>query len=78
MDALFLQVLYSRPDLAPELFFSLFSKVDSVRVARFMSDRAGLADCLRIMSSLPPVPFLSELAKTIGLPYDLKKRRGGR
>ena len=78
MDALFLQVLYSRPDLAPELFFSLFSKVDSVRVARFMSDRAGLADCLRIMASPPPVPFLSELAKTIGLPYDLKKRRGGR
>jgi lycopene beta-cyclase len=78
MDALFLQVLYSRPDLAPELFFSLFSKVDPVRVARFMGDRAVLADCLSIMASLPPVPFLSELAKTMGLPGDLKKEKGGR
>jgi lycopene beta-cyclase len=78
MDALFLQVLYSRPDLAPELFFSLFSKVDPVRVARFMSDRASLADCLSFMASLPPVPFLSELAKTMGLPCDFKKEKGGR
>jgi lycopene beta-cyclase len=73
MDALFLQVLLSRPDLAPELFFSLFSKVDPVRMARFMSDRASLADCLRIMAPLPPMPFLSKLAKTMGLPCDLKK-----
>jgi lycopene beta-cyclase len=76
MDTLFLQVLYSRPDLAPALFFSLFSKVDPVRVARFMSDRASLSDCLIIMSSLPPVPFLSELAKTVGQRSDHKTKRG--
>jgi lycopene beta-cyclase len=76
MDALFLHVLYSRPELAPDLFFSLFSKVDPVRVARFMSDRASLADCLTIMASLPPVPFLSELAKTVGLSYGNRTRRG--
>lgn len=75
MDALFLHVLYSRPELAPDLFFSLFSKVDPVRVARFMSDRASLADCLTIMASLPPVPFLSELAKTVGLPYGHKWKK---
>jgi len=78
MDALFLQVLYSRPDLAPALFFSLFSKVDPVRVARFMSDRASLSDCLMIMASLPPVPFLSELAKTVGQRSDHKTKRGKR
>jgi lycopene beta-cyclase len=76
MDALFLHVLNSRPELAPDLFFSLFSKVDSTRVARFMSDHASLADCLTIMASLPPVPFLIELAKTVGLPYGHEKRRG--
>jgi hypothetical protein len=27
------------------------------------------------MASLPPVPFLSELAKTMRLPYGHKKRR---
>jgi lycopene beta-cyclase len=75
MDALFLHVLNSRPELAPDLFYSLFSKVEPVRVARFMSDRASLADCLTIMASLPPVPFLSELAKTMGLPYSHTSRR---
>jgi len=72
MDALFLQVLYSRPELAPDLFYSLFSKVEPVRMARFMSDRASLTDCVTIMASLPPMPFLSELAKTVGLPSDHK------
>jgi lycopene beta-cyclase len=75
MDALFLQVLYSRPELAPEIFFSLFSKVDPVRVARFMSDRASLTDCLMIMASLPPMPFLSELVKTVGLSSGRKGKK---
>ena len=75
MDGLFLHVLFSHPELAPDIFFSLFSKVDSVRVARFMSDRASLADCLTIVASLPPVPFLSELAKTMRLPYGHKTKR---
>jgi lycopene beta-cyclase len=75
MDALFLHVLNSRPELAPDLFFALFSKVDPVRVARFMSDRVSLADCLKIMASLPPVPFLSELAKSVGFPSGHKTRK---
>ena len=75
MDGLFLHVLFSHPELAPDIFFSLFSKVDSVRVARFMSDRASLAECLTIVASLPSVPFLSELAKTMRLPYGHKTKR---
>jgi len=76
MDTLFLQVLNSRPELAPDLFFALFSKVDPVRMARFMSDRVSLADCLTIMASLPPVAFLSELAKSVRFPSIHETRKG--
>lgn len=75
MDTLFLHVLCSRPELAPDLFFSLFSKVEPARVARFMSDHASFSDCIAIMASLPPAPFLSELVKTIGLSSGRKGKK---
>jgi lycopene beta-cyclase len=75
MDTLFLHMLCSRPELAPHLFFSLFSKVEPARVARFMSDHASFADCIAIMASLPPVPFLSELVKTFGLSSGRKGKK---
>ena len=75
MDTIFLRVLLSRPELAPELFFSLFSKVEPARVARFMSDHANFSDCIAIMASLSPAPFLSELVKTVGLSSVRKGKR---
>jgi lycopene beta-cyclase len=65
MDSLFLRVLRAYPKLAPDLFLSLFSKVDPVRMARFMSDRGTLADCAAIIASLPSSPFLHELPAAI-------------
>jgi len=73
MDALFLRVLSSNPELAPDLFFSLFAKVDPARVARFMNDQGTLSDCAVIMASLPPTPFLQELATAAGLPFGKRK-----
>jgi len=61
MDSLFLRVLRTHPELAPDLFLTLFSKIDPARMARFMSDRGTLADCAAIISSLPSSPFLQEL-----------------
>jgi lycopene beta-cyclase len=75
MDTLFLHVLCSRPELAPDLFFSLFSKVEPARVARFMSEHASFSDCIAIMASLPPAPFLSELVKTVGLSSGRKGKK---
>ena len=61
MDDLFLRVLRARPELAPDLFLFLFTRVDQVRIARFMSDRAHPADYAAIVGALPPAPFLREL-----------------
>ena len=61
MDALFLQVLCRRPELAPTLFLAMFSQVAPARLARFMSDQATLLDNLAVIAALPPGPFLREL-----------------
>jgi len=65
MDDLFLRVLRGRPELAPDLFLSLFRKVDPVRMAHFMSDRGRLSDCAVIITALPSAPFLWELPRTL-------------
>jgi lycopene beta-cyclase len=61
MDALFLQVLRRRPELAPTLFLAMFRRVAPARLARFMSDQATLLDNLAVIAALPPGPFLREL-----------------
>jgi lycopene beta-cyclase len=58
MDAIFLKVLRSRPELGPELFMKLFSGVSSDRLIRFLSDRAVAADYLAVMSALPAGLFI--------------------
>lgn len=65
MDALFLRVLDSHPELAPDLFLSLFKKVDPVRIVRFMSDQGHLSDYASIITALPPAPFLKALAHAL-------------
>ena len=61
MDALFLQVLRRRPELAPTLFLAMFRRVAPARLARFMSDQATWLDNLAVIAALPPGPFLREL-----------------
>jgi lycopene beta-cyclase len=63
MDALFLQVLRRRPELAPTLFLSMFRRVAPARLARFLSDQATLIDNLAVIAALPPGPFLRELCR---------------
>lgn len=61
MDALFLKVLRDHPALGPELFMALFSNVDSTRLIRFLSDRAGAADYFAVIKALPVAPFVKAL-----------------
>ncbi|TVS12209.1 MAG: hypothetical protein EA419_05655 [Wenzhouxiangella sp.] len=63
MDGLFLQVLRDQPERAPELFGRMFERVPGPVFVRFMSDRAGWSDSLRIISSLPWRPFLQTLGR---------------
>ncbi|MCX7222693.1 MAG: lycopene cyclase family protein [Burkholderiales bacterium] len=58
MDAIFLNVLRHHPELGPELFMRLFSKVDSTKLIRFLSDRGSVSDYLAVILALPSGLFL--------------------
>ena len=58
MDAIFLNVLRHHPELGPELFMRLFSKVSSEKLIRFLSDQGRVSDYLAVILSLPPGPFI--------------------
>ena len=68
MDRLFLRVIRDYPERAPEMFVRLFSTANPARVLRFLSDEGSLVDCLAVIATLPPVPFLRTL---------LRPERGG-
>ena len=72
MDQLFLNVIASEPDVAPDLFLSMFEKSDSACVIRFLSGRNSLKDCLEIMASLPAKRFIKQL-----LPQSFSGARAG-
>jgi len=63
MDRLFLDVLRSFPERGPELFTNLFERTAMHRVARFLSDRASLADRIAVAASLPTGLFLGQLLR---------------
>jgi lycopene beta-cyclase len=63
MDDIFLNVIRNNPELGPILFMALFSKVDSRRVIRFLSDQGRLLDYLAVVKALPAGPFLKEILK---------------
>jgi lycopene beta-cyclase len=58
MDAIFLNVLRHHPELGPELFMRLFSKVSSEKLIRFLSDQGRVSDYLAVILSLPPGLFI--------------------
>jgi lycopene beta-cyclase len=58
MDAIFLNVLRHHPELGPELFMRLFSKVSSAKLIRFLSDQGRVSDYLAVILSLPPGLFM--------------------
>ena len=57
-DAIFLRTLADRPDLAPGIFSRMFDRADPPAVVRFLGERSTAVDDLRIVSSLPKLPFL--------------------
>ncbi|MFJ4221410.1 lycopene cyclase family protein [Curtobacterium luteum] len=60
LDAVFLRFLRDRPDLAPGVFQRLFA-LPGPLVVRFLTERSGVLDDLRIVLALPKVPFLVAL-----------------
>ncbi len=62
MDRIFLRVIQRRPAAAPELFSKLFEHAGRDRLERFLSGSTAPLDRFAVVSSLPPAPFLRELA----------------
>lgn len=61
MDALFLMLVRAYPQAAPDLFVALFCSTKPQSVIRFLSDRASLADYVRVVAALFPGPLLRAL-----------------
>jgi len=68
MDALFLRVLRHRPELAPELFLTLFQKVNSDRLIRFLSDGGTALDLAAVISALLPGSFIKDAFSSLTSP----------
>ena len=62
MDALFLKLVRAYPQAAPDLFAALFAGTNTDSLIRFLSDRATLADNVRVVAALLPRPLLRALA----------------
>lgn len=58
LDSIFLRFLSDRPDLAPRVFRLLFERVQIESLVRFLTERSGVGDHLRLILALPKLPFL--------------------
>ncbi|MBN1923081.1 MAG: Lycopene cyclase [Anaerolineae bacterium] len=58
-DSMLLQILYRRGDLAERVFADLFSKNPLDRLLRFLDEEGSLWENLRLMATVPPLPFMS-------------------
>ena len=61
MDDIFLNVIRNNPELGPDLFVDLFSKVDGRKLVRFLSDKGQFLDYLAIVRAMPASPFLKDI-----------------
>ena len=60
LDSVLLSFLLHRPEDAPEIFLGLFERVPPDALVRFLSDVGTIGDTLRVMLSMPVMPFVKE------------------
>ncbi|MDD7911494.1 lycopene cyclase family protein [Pseudovibrio exalbescens] len=58
MDAIFLEAVANAPHRAPNYFMRIAKQLTADQFAAFMSGQETLPGVLRLISALPPVPFL--------------------
>jgi lycopene beta-cyclase len=75
LDFLFISVLRSRPELAPEIFLSLFERAETARIIRFLSDRGTMRDYAAIAAALPVFPFVHEMPTALLRKLNQLRRR---
>ncbi|BAJ63521.1 lycopene cyclase family protein [Anaerolinea thermophila] len=60
-DRLLLQILYRQPQTGKAIFTALFKNNPPQRIFRFLDEEGSLLENIRLIASLPPVPFLKAL-----------------
>lgn len=58
LDGIFLEAVADSPQLARQSFIEMFAKLQPDSLVRFLSDEASVADELRMVTTLPRLPFL--------------------
>lgn len=67
LDAIFLSFIRSHPERGPEVFHRLFQSIEPDVLVRFMMERASPADRLRVIGSMPKLPFAREALRVCAL-----------
>jgi hypothetical protein len=67
LDRIFLSYLVRYPERAPEVFATLFDRVEPALLVRFLSDEASGPECMRVMKALPFAPFTLETLRSARL-----------
>jgi lycopene beta-cyclase len=62
LDRLMLHVLDKYPEKGPAIFFNLFKKRGFSEMFRFLDETSSLTDILKIMLSVPSIPFVKAIA----------------
>lgn len=57
-DAVLLNILKSRGDLAEKLFSYMFKNNSIAQLFQFLDEKGGLSNDLKVITSLPPAPFI--------------------
>jgi len=58
LDRIMLQVMWREGGRMADIFMQLFRNNPARRIFRFLDEEAGVVECLQVLSSLPPLPFL--------------------
>ncbi len=57
LDAVFLELMARKPDLAKDFFLRMFANVEADALIRFLTDESSYSDDLAVISALPKMPF---------------------
>jgi lycopene beta-cyclase len=65
LDGVLLELWETRPALLPGIFRVLFSRNPADRVLRFLDERAGIGETVRLVMTLPFWPFLAAMGRWV-------------
>lgn len=65
LDDVFLSYLHRHPLKAPDLFRTIFDRCPGDVISRFLTDTGGRRDDLRMIGSMPKLPFMIEACRSV-------------